>query len=279
MTAVKAVFIDLDGTLVHDGVISPDDKKAVEDVLSMDIPVIPTTTRMRFSAQRLLKGLQLSSCPFVCLNGARVMGPGWDKNDGLDTWMEDRLDMETARRVSEYADMKGYEITTIFGERKYWKVRRDLPVMLQDEDPVAFTVEKTVEALEWGAPICYMMHTEKNGLDGLKDIEYFAISKLVETTCVHRHHRLGELKALTIYPKGTSKANGIEVVCKKMNISIKDTMAIGDDEVDIDMLGSVGIGIAMGNSPDHVKGSADHITSSCVENGVSHALRKYVIEK
>ncbi len=276
MKDVKAVFIDLDGTLVHDGVISTDDWKAIEEVVTKGIPVIPATTRMRFSAHRLIKNLPLTEFPMICLNGAMVLGPGWNNVDNLCSWLLERLDMDSAVKISEYADIKGYEITTIFGERKYWKKRRDLPIIRQDENPIAHIIENNSDALNYGAPVSYMMHTEKNGFSGIEDMEGFAMDKLKKTTCLHRHHRSKELKALTIYPKGTSKRKGMKLVCDRMGIHTDEVIAIGDDEVDIEMLKTAGIGIAMGNSSDHVKEIADYVAPSCEEGGVAHALKEYL---
>ncbi len=278
MTYIKAVFIDLDGTLVNDGKIADIDRLAVEEAISRGIPVIPATTRMRFSAYRLLAGLSVTDAPLICLNGAMVLGPGWDDVNELDPWMINEFHMATARKISEYADEMGYEITTIYGERKYWKRRRDLPVISKYENPVAFVIDSNVQALEWGNPISYMMHTENNGAEGLDDMERFVDSKFKEHTCVHRHHRYGELKALTIYPEGTSKLRGTEMVCERMGISMRDVLAIGDDEVDVEMLKAAGTGVAMENSPDHVKATADNAIPSCREGGVAYALREYVLK-
>lgn len=268
--------MDLDGTLVHDGNITAEDRLAVENTISKGIPVIPATTRMRFSAYILLQDLPVTDVPLICLNGAMVIGPGWHRAKEEDGWMERKLEMPVARKISEYADIMGYEITTIFSERKYWKERRDLPVISSSEDPVAHIIESNMQALERGPPVSYMMHTEVNGDDCVEDMERFVNSRLKEYTCTHRHHRMGELKAITIYPQGTSKGKGVELVCKRLNISVKDVMAIGDDEVDIPMLKTAGTGIAMGNSPDSVRRIADHVVPSCQEGGVAHALGKYI---
>lgn len=51
-------------------------------------------------------------------------------------------------------------------------------------------------------------------------------------------------------------------------------MAIGDQENDLTMLTWAGIGVAMGNAPEHVKQAADYVTKSNVEDGVAWALEK-----
>ena len=54
-------------------------------------------------------------------------------------------------------------------------------------------------------------------------------------------------------------------------------MAFGDGENDIEMLKTVGIGVAMGNSIDMVKENADYITDRIEDDGLYKALRHYEV--
>ena len=72
--------------------------------------------------------------------------------------------------------------------------------------------------------------------------------------------------------RGTSKAYGIDQICRHYDIDISDTMAFGDGGNDIEMLRHAGIGIAMGNAPDDVKAEADMITAHVDEDGIAKIL-------
>lgn len=74
--------------------------------------------------------------------------------------------------------------------------------------------------------------------------------------------------------KGTSKATGIDVICQHYGIDISETMAFGDGGNDVQMLEHAGIGVAMGNASDEVKKYADIVTTSVDENGVANILSK-----
>ena len=76
-------------------------------------------------------------------------------------------------------------------------------------------------------------------------------------------------------PKGTSKATGIEWLCKHLGIAIENTYAIGDSVNDLDMLRFVGHGIAMGNATQIAKDAAEYITTSIHEDGIYNALKHY----
>ena len=53
-------------------------------------------------------------------------------------------------------------------------------------------------------------------------------------------------------------------------------MAIGDQENDISMLEGAGMGVAMGQAPDHVKAVANHITDTIDNDGARKAIEQFV---
>ena len=75
--------------------------------------------------------------------------------------------------------------------------------------------------------------------------------------------------------KNVDKVNGIKVLCKHLNIDIKNTIAFGDDYNDLEMLKQCGVGVAMANASEMVKDVADTITLSNNEDGVGVWLNKY----
>lgn len=272
---IKAVVTDLDGTLCDDREIHAEDKKAVEDVLARGIPVIIATTRMRFSSARILKDLDIDGSPLICNNGARVIGPGWKNSASYDEWWEAFLDGEVAKKLALYTDERNYEITTIFKEKKFWNSKKYRKH--GESYNITEIVDKTQKALENGSPLSFMMHIENNGHDKLRDFESYA-SNFSGKVNLDRHHRDGELAALTVYPAGVSKKNALEMVANRLDISMNNILAIGDDEVDDRLLKSAGMGVAMGNSPDHVKESADTVAPSCTKNGVAWTLERYILD-
>ena len=59
------------------------------------------------------------------------------------------------------------------------------------------------------------------------------------------------------------------------NIPLDETYAIGDSVNDLEMLESVGHGIAMGNSMPPAKEIAEYVTSDISDDGVKNALKHY----
>lgn len=78
--------------------------------------------------------------------------------------------------------------------------------------------------------------------------------------------------ASDVLPATSSKSIGIKRVIDKLGIDIENTYAFGDGLNDLDMITSVGTGIAMGNAVEEVKNAADYVTDTVDEFGVRNGL-------
>lgn len=78
-----------------------------------------------------------------------------------------------------------------------------------------------------------------------------------------------------VVPKGSNKSVGIDKLLASFDITPQETMAFGDGGNDVAMLKHVGLGIAMGNAEDEVKKVADYVTDSVDENGIYNALKHF----
>jgi len=76
-----------------------------------------------------------------------------------------------------------------------------------------------------------------------------------------------------------SKGKGLEFMARHHGISMKDTIAIGDEMNDVPMFQVAGLAIAMGNAEDEVKQHSHVVTLTNDEHGVAHAIKKYVLEE
>lgn len=77
-------------------------------------------------------------------------------------------------------------------------------------------------------------------------------------------------RAVDIIPANGGKGLGIEKILKFYGILKSQAMAFGDGNNDIDMLKTVGTGIAMGNASDELKAVADEICGDVKEDGIYH---------
>ena len=80
-----------------------------------------------------------------------------------------------------------------------------------------------------------------------------------------------------IIPASGGKTSGIEQMLAYFGFNFSETMAFGDGGNDIEMLKCAKIGVAMGNSAEEVKKSADYVTRHIDQDGIVHALQHYHI--
>lgn len=80
--------------------------------------------------------------------------------------------------------------------------------------------------------------------------------------------------ALDISPAGGNKCNGIRRVLEYYNIDPADAASVGDGFNDLEMLGMVGTGIAMGNGCEEAKRAAKYIAPDVEEDGLAWAVDK-----
>lgn len=82
---------------------------------------------------------------------------------------------------------------------------------------------------------------------------------------------------LALMDSNCSKASGVKALARHFGIPLEQVMALGDNNNDIEMLRSVGWGVAMGHASGAVKAAACAITGSNREDGVALAIERYAL--
>ena len=73
-----------------------------------------------------------------------------------------------------------------------------------------------------------------------------------------------------------TKGKAILALCEHWGIDIRDVRAVGDQDNDIEMIKTAGIGVAMGNATQGLKDVADFITKTVDDDGIVYAVEKFV---
>ncbi len=82
---------------------------------------------------------------------------------------------------------------------------------------------------------------------------------------------------LAIMNPACSKASGVIELARYLSIPLGQIMAIGDNNNDLEMLRTVGWGVAMGQASEAVKSAARTVTASNWEDGVAKAIQHYAL--
>lgn len=77
-------------------------------------------------------------------------------------------------------------------------------------------------------------------------------------------------KAVDVIPKGGGKGAAVHKVLDYFGLTPEDAMAFGDGNNDLEMLQTVGFGVAMGNASQALKACAQAVCGSVEEEGVYH---------
>ncbi len=78
--------------------------------------------------------------------------------------------------------------------------------------------------------------------------------------------------------KGISKGVGVETLQKLLGITKQETMVFGDYYNDISMLNKAEFSFAMATAPDDVKAHSKYIADTCENQGVTKAIKEYVLK-
>lgn len=86
-----------------------------------------------------------------------------------------------------------------------------------------------------------------------------------------------EITSLECSAVGVSKGAGLIKLCEYLNVPVRDTIAVGDADNDIDILRTAGMPIAMANGNDNVKKTAKAIVSDNDHAGCREAIEKFLL--
>ncbi len=84
---------------------------------------------------------------------------------------------------------------------------------------------------------------------------------------------------MEVFAAGVDKWRGLTWLAQQHGIESGQIAAIGDQINDVMMLREAGCGIAMANAVEATLAVADHLTRSCDEDGVAHAIDQLLAER
>jgi len=263
---IKMLVLDIDGTIIKkDFTYSKTLHETLLRLQENGVKVVIATGRMHPGAIPLLKELGLHT-PIISYQGSMVRN--WEEND--DILYSKRMTAEQARRVIDFFHSKNVHINAYVNDKLYVEEDDDEIKEYVNNRFVDYNVLDditTIDLSKLDKLLCIENDQEKMAevVQGLKEIfkDELFIVKSMKQYCEVTH------------PEAT-KGKAIEFLCKYWNIDISETMAIGDQDNDIEMIKTAGIGVAMGNGTPNLKKVADFITKDVEDDGVVFAVEKFI---
>lgn len=254
-TNIKAVFFDVDGTLLShkDGGVPESTKEALHLLKEQGIKVAVATGRHTIELEALpIHDLEFDG--YVVLNGQLCLdGEG-------NTIYDEPICKEGADTILKIFKQREIPVSMVEKDRIYVNFVNDLLRRRQRE--ILSPVPEVAEYQGGKVYQCCMYVEETQMREIEKELRFCRATQWNDA-------------AYDIIAEDAGKRKGIEAFLKHYGISPKEIMAFGDGENDIDMLLYAQIGVAMGNANDKVKEAADHVADRVDKDGIRKALEYY----
>lgn len=278
MKNIKAIFFDIDGTLLtSQGQIRHSTRCAIETAQSQGIFCGVATGRAPFEIQRLIQDLPIDVC--VSYNGSLV--------EMADVSIYERT--FSPERLEELVEVCTNQKRQMIFETRTKKIG-SIAIRIGHTYPFSAWIPVLSKwlPLEKSAKLFSYMKTKRlsRSVRQMLDQQQKVYQCVVLTTpadeiSLHQLEQVDVLRSnpysVDIVPKDGNKIVGIQMFGRFTNISLDEIMVFGDHENDMGMLQAAGIGVAMGNASNHVKAVADYVTKSNQDDGICEAMEHFGI--
>lgn len=253
---IKAVFFDIDGTLVSfkSHTVPESARRAIARLREQGVKVFIATGRL-MKHVGIVNDIEVDG--YITVNG------GYCITSAGEVIFESAFPRATVERVIDLSEQYGFDLNVMTHEDMY--------------------VSSMGERVKKIASMINIMPT-------VADVRVIAATQPVVQMCPYISREL-EQEIMPLLPdcvgsrwietfmdlnvRGVDKSLGIQQVMNYYGLTMAEAMAFGDGGNDLPMVRDAAVGVAMGNACDELKAVADYITSSVDEDGVSRALEHF----
>lgn len=238
---IKALFFDLDGTLLNDdGLLSQYSIQIIKKWINQGGKVYFATARSRERVKDFLEAVSING--LVALRGA-------------------------------FTYINGKLINEFCVSQDIVRICQNLCISNEDCFMSVFLEDKILTNfkpfLEHGdCEYCDFKNTDLNQVGKILFLTDKLITgdtkTLIERTCLYNRYSTG---AYSIYDLQADKLNAIKLLCKREGLELDEIASFGNDDTDIEMVKSSGIGIAVRNSTRDLLEVCDEICRTNNEDG------------
>lgn len=269
----KLVFFDVDGTLVTRNNHIPDSTiQAIKQLKENGIIPVIATGRAPVLIREIAKELQINS--YIAMNGQYIVYEGEViyENPIEEELVDAVIEVATERRdgilLSTADELVANSMLSLVNRGSWYTFLKGLIGLIPERIQLSLwrrMMKKVPKKEDYAGKDIYMMNINAD------QEEELAYKKIFDEQLTFT--RANEM-SMDIINKGVSKAKGAEKMLSILEVNRENTYAFGDGLNDLELIQFVNTGVAMANGFDEVKATADFVTASVFDDGISKGLQK-----
>ncbi|MGL4677481.1 MAG: HAD family hydrolase [Brevinema sp.] len=273
---IKAVAIDIDGTLVNDKTkCSEYTEKTIKELIKTGREVYIVTGRADSTAMQFAQQLDLPKY-MINFNGAAV----WNMHS-KQREQENNLSPASMRQLIDL--VRSYKVMAIVyaGDSYYYELENEyMQQYLQKVTVQGYKQDLDTIDLS-SCKKFFIMGAEEEIIRLYQDLcENYGDSYSILLTRPGMHNLADDgspARCVEVMAHGVNKGAALKRLVESQNISMEEVVAFGDDVNDIEMLQMVGWGVAMNNARPTVKEAVRLETLSNEDDGVAYFIKNYLL--
>ncbi|MDD7305090.1 MAG: Cof-type HAD-IIB family hydrolase [Peptoniphilaceae bacterium] len=268
---IKLVVSDIDETLIcSNQTIHPRNKAAIKKAKDMGVKVILASGRAPYQLFNLLEELDIEKDDYysILCNGGIIM-----QNSSKKIVESFPLGFTKAKKVYGYCFERKINCQ-IYTESHNYIYEPDTNLPKKDYPGLKYINTKDIDFMK--DEIIIKVIIKNSDLNYLMSLEPDVANLCDWDVAISYSSDI----YMEINAKNVNKGNALKKVCQIYGISIDETLAIGDNYNDIEMLYMAGKSAAVQNAHLQVKETADYITIATNNEGaVGEVIEKFVLNK
>jgi Cof subfamily protein (haloacid dehalogenase superfamily) len=268
----RLVALDLDGTLLDNArQVRRQTIDALQRVRELGVQVMIVTGRHHTSTQAYWHQLNLE-LPAICCNGAYVYDFRAGKALAGDpfTRAEARELLSIVRAQSIHATIYTDAAMTYEEDRRHLADMRQWGLTQPEPVRPRLALADSFERLIDEAGIVWKFLIASDDPAALETFMQAARARGFDSV-------RSSSNRVDVARPGNSKGKRLAEFLAQQSILPQEVIAFGDQDNDKEMLELVGLGVAMGNSRQEVRASADWVTGHNDSDGIADALQRFVL--
>ncbi|MGP6140282.1 Cof-type HAD-IIB family hydrolase [Jeotgalibaca sp. A127] len=271
---IKLVAIDIDGTLVNEKKIMTEKvKKTIHAAMDQGVKIVLCTGRPISGIRPYLEelGMFAEDDFVISQNGAVITRT--DTEEIIEVWPFEKNAVEKLYDFgkdfsADFLVMNEEKFYLIVPEKNQKAMR---PALISEGETVRMAVDTTTIGGLEGEFVKVLFFGETAEID---EVEAAVPSEFRDDFSVTR----SQTYLLEIAAKGINKGTALTKLAQDLGFEREEVMAIGDGNNDYHMIKAAGLGVVMENGTDYLKSVAKELTLSNENDGVAHAIEKFVLK-